>query len=277
MAPIPASRPATGKGSSATVGGRSRSASGQGAKTTLCVDIGGSGVKGGAVDGRGRLIGDRVRVPTTYPLTPQKLVEIITVIARQSPPTDRASLGFPGMVRAGKILSAPHYVGRKGPGSKPDDDLVAAWAAFPLAQTVGGALDIPCRLANDAEVQGLAAITGKGLELVITLGTGVGTGLYLDGQLAPHLEIAQHPLQGSKTYNGRIGDDARKKAGNKKWSRRVDEAIGTLAGLVFYDTLYIGGGNASKLTKHFTREATIIDNADGILGGVQLWSQGQLP
>lgn len=246
------------------------------AGATLCVDIGGSGVKGGTVGAEGALLAERVRIATTYPYPPDKLVADITAIAEQSPPAVRVSLGFPGMVRRGQVLSAPHFVTESGPGSRTVDELVRAWSYFPLAQQVAGALSLPCRLGNDADVQGLAAVTGTGLELVITLGTGVGTALFLDGEPAPHLELAHHPLRKGKTYNEVLGDAARRKAGDNKWSKRVDAMVGVVHALTYYDTLYLGGGNAQRLTDKFTRRATIIDNADGILGGAKLWSLSRL-
>jgi polyphosphate glucokinase len=243
---------------------------------TLCVDIGGSAVKGGTVGVNGVLIGERIRIPTTYPLTPEQLVEDIGSIAKQSAPATRVSLGFPGMVRRGQVFSAPHFITAKGPGTAIVPTLEKAWDRFPLADQVAALVGLPCRLANDADVQGLAAIKGIGLELVVTLGTGVGTALFLDGEPGPHLELAHHPLRKSKTYNEVLGEEARKKAGNRRWSKRVDEMVRVIYALTYYDTLYIGGGNASRLTKDFTGKATIVDNADGILGGVKLWSLTRL-
>jgi polyphosphate glucokinase len=243
---------------------------------TLCVDIGGSAVKGGTVSVEGKLLGERVRIPVEYPFKPETLVDNIAAIARQSSPAARVALGFPGMVRRGQVLSAPHFITKSGPGTATVSDLAKAWDHFGLAEEVAKKLGLPTRLANDADTQGLAAISGKGVELVLTLGTGVGTALFLDGEPAPHLELAHHPLRKDKSYNEVLGEAARKKAGNAKWSKRVDDMVGVVFALTYYDALFIGGGNATKLTKDFTREATIIDNADGILGGAKLWSLSRL-
>lgn len=234
-------------------------------------------MKGGTCGPDGALVGEPVRVSVTYPLPPQGLLDAVQHIARESAPAARVSIGFPGMVRAGLIRSAPHFVTVKGPGSKADPTLVSAWERFPLSEQVAALLGLPTRLANDADVQGLAAISGEGLEVAVTLGTGFGSAVFLDGEVAPHLELAHHPLRKAKTYNEVVGEAARKKMGNKKWSARVDEAVRAVQALVFYDRLYVGGGNATKLTKAFTQQATIIPNADGILGGVKLWSLARLP
>jgi polyphosphate glucokinase len=239
--------------------------------------VGGTGIKGAAVGADGQMIGERVRLDTTYPLPPEGLVDMIAEIARRSPATQRASIGFPGMVRAGRILSAPHFVTKKGPGSAVVPQLQALWQDYHLSNAVDQRLSLPTRLANDADTQGLAAIEGDGLELVITLGTGIGTAVFLDGQLAPHIELSHHPLTKGKTYNEYVGDAARKKVGDKKWSKRVQQTVDQLYQLTFFDRLYIGGGNAEQLTDAFTTQAVVVPNADGILGGAKLWTLLRVP
>jgi len=139
-----------------------------------------------------------------------------------------------------------------------------------LASALSKRLGKPVRLLNDAEVQGLGIIAGRGLELVLTLGTGAGTALFRDGELMPHLELAQHPIHGGNTYNGYIGNDALRTKGVKKWSHRVHKAIHILYSLLHYDTLYIGGGNAAKVLDP-PEGVRIESNQAGITGGIRLW------
>lgn len=259
-----------------TRAGRARSTKAP-TEAILCIDVGGSAIKGATVDSDGALVAERVRVPTPYPLSPETLIEVIAAVARRSPPANRVAIGFPGMVRSGVVLSAGNLPRLAGPRSEISPALVAAWERFPLADRIGAELGVPTRIGNDADVQGLAAIRGTGLEVVLTLGTGMGFAQFHDGVLAPHLELGHHPLRKRKTYDELVGDVARRKIGNARWSARVDEAVGAISALTFYDTLYVGGGNASKLTKAFTRKATIVDNADGILGGARLWSLPKMP
>ncbi|HEV7208895.1 MAG TPA: hypothetical protein VGN54_09150, partial [Mycobacteriales bacterium] len=101
--------------------------------------------------------------------------------------------------------------------------------------------------------------------------------LFLDGELEPHLELSHHPLHKGKTYNEVVGDAARVKLGRKKWSGHVEEAIDAVQALIFYDRLYIGGGNAAKLTGAVASRGTLVPNADGILGGAKLWSLTRMP
>jgi polyphosphate glucokinase len=241
---------------------------------TLSFDIGGTGLKASVLARDGRLLHDPVRVPTPYPLSPALLVSELSRLADGLPSYQRISAGFPGMVRDGHVLSAPHFVSPDGPGGKPSPELVAAWHRFDLQGAISQALGKPCRVANDADVQGAAIVTGDGLELVVTLGTGVGTALFYKGLLAPHLELAHHPLsKGAKVYNEVLGDAARKKLGNKKWNAHLAMALEILRELVFFDHCYIGGGNSRHVTLELPPDVHLADNTAGILGGIKLWER----
>jgi polyphosphate glucokinase len=127
-------------------------------------------------------------------------------------------------------------------------------------------------VANDADIQGAAVVTGTGLELAITLGTGFGTGLFYEGKLMPHLEIAHQPFRKGETYNEQLGEAARKDIGEERWNKRVHKAIANLRALMFFDHLYIGGGNSRRLKRDgLDDDVTIVDNTAGILGGIKLW------
>jgi len=103
------------------------------------------------------------------------------------------------------------------------------------------------RIANDADVQGLAVIAGKGLEMIITRGTGVETRLSLDGRLAPHLELAHHPFRKGETYGAQLGNATRKRAGNGKRNTHGRKAIDNVRALTNVDRLDIGGGHTTRL------------------------------
>jgi polyphosphate glucokinase len=228
----------------------------------LAVDVGGTGLKAAILDAHGKMLTERVRVATPHPCTPEQLVDalvkLVEPINAQQPPT-HVSIGFPGVVRDNCILTAPHF-GNEG------------WHGVPLAESFAHRLgDLPVRMINDAEVQGLAAIEGRGIEFVLTLGTGAGTALFRDGELMPHLELAHHPVSKKHAYDEYIGDAARQKAGNKRWNRRVEKVIGILASLVNYDKLWIGGGNATRLTFALPPNVATVSNEMGIEGGARLW------
>jgi polyphosphate glucokinase len=241
---------------------------------TLAIDVGGTGLKASVLGPGGEMLVDRVRMRTPYPCPPATLVSALVQLCSGLPAYDRVSVGFPGVVRKGKVLTAPNLATVGGPGTKPSPQLVAEWHGFDLAGALEAALGKPTRVANDADLQGLEVVSGQGLELVITLGTGLGTAVFADGWLAPHLEVAHQPFRKGQTYNEQIGDLARRKVGNRRWSRRVAEAVENLWVLVCFDRLYVGGGNARKLTVSLGPRATIVDNSAGILGGIKLWDPG---
>jgi polyphosphate glucokinase len=226
----------------------------------LCIDVGGTGLKAAVVDDSGKLLTERVRVDTPVGGTPKEIVETLVQLVAPLGGHDRVSVGFPGVVRGGRVLTAPN-LDNKG------------WKDFELAAALQKALGKPVRVANDADVQGLAVISGKGVEMIITLGTGFGTGLYVDGRLGPHLELSHHQFRKGDTYDEHLGNAARKRVGNKKWNKRVKRAIRSLRDLVNFDHLYIGGGNAKKIDFELDPDVTVVPNTAGIAGGVALWQE----
>ncbi len=240
---------------------------------TLAVDVGGTGIKASVLDPAGMLQHDRVRVATPYPLPPSTLVSTIQTLIIQLPAFDRVSVGFPGMVREGRVLTAPHFVSPTGPGGKVDSELVTEWTGVDLQSAVASALGKPAKVANDADIQGAAVVAGKGLEMVVTLGTGFGTALFFHGMLCPHLEFAHHPFRKGETYNQQLGDLARRQVGGGRWNKRVARMVDTLHALVFYDHLWIGGGNSRHVKLDLGPDVSLADNSAGILGGIKLWER----
>ncbi len=244
---------------------------------TLAIDIGGTGLKASVLDADGAMVADRVKIPTTYPLSPEKLMADLAKLVAPLPDAERASVGFPGMVRAGHVLSAPHFQTKHGPGSHIDEALAKAWHGFDLASTLATSLGRPTKVANDADIQGAAVVSGQGLEFIITLGTGFGSGLFYEGKLMPHLEIAHQPFRKGETYNEQLGEATRKEIGEERWNRRVYKAIRILREMLFFDHLYIGGGNSRRLKRDdLDDDTTIVDNTAGILGGIKLWEMDHI-
>ena len=225
---------------------------------TLAIDVGGTGLKATLLDAKGAMLGDRVRVETPYPGTPKAMVDALVKLVGTLPQFDRISIGFPGVVRDGRVITAPHFGNEQ-------------WHEFPLAARLSKQLGKPARLLNDADVQGYGAIRGRGLEFVITLGTGVGSALFRDGELMPHMEFAQYPVRGKATFNQYLGAAALKEIGEKRWNRRVARTIDTFRTLFNFDVLYIGGGNARKVTIELPPDVRLVSNRMGLTGGIRLW------
>ncbi|MGD9805005.1 MAG: ROK family protein [Hyphomicrobiaceae bacterium] len=225
---------------------------------TLAIDVGGTGLKASVLGVDGRMLVERVRVATPYPCDPKILLDALAELTAPLPVADRISIGFPGVVRDGRVLTAPHF------GTE-------VWHGCRLEELVSDRFYKPARLLNDAEVQGLGIIAGSGLEVVLTLGTGVGSAVFSHGALTPHLELAQHPIQKGKTYNEYIGSEAHRAQSSKKWNRRVLKVIEIVHSLLHYDVLYLGGGNAANIVVDLPDNVRIASNDAGITGGIRLW------
>jgi polyphosphate glucokinase len=226
---------------------------------TLCIDIGGTGIKAIVLDLEGAPVTERARLETPRPAIPDAVLDTIDALTRTLGEFDRVSIGFPGVVQDGVIKTAPNL----DPTS---------WAGFPLAKHVGERTGgKPVRILNDAAIQGLGVIEGKGIELTITLGTGLGCCVYADGRPV-HLELAHHPFRKGKTYEDVLGNAARKASGKKRWNKQLRRAIAQMDALFSYRRLYVGGGNARLVDREgLPDNVTIVDNSAGLLGGIRLW------
>jgi polyphosphate glucokinase len=228
---------------------------------TLAVDIGGTGIKAMRLDARGRPISERLREKTPKPATPARMLAVIAGLAARLGDFDRVSVGFPGVVDQGTIQSAAN--------------LHPSWIGFKLRERLARLLRRPTRVANDADVQGLGIVEGRGAELVITLGTGVGSSLFIDGRHV-HLELGHHPFHRGKTYEDLLGDQNLKRIGPKRWNRRVRRAVDMLLQTFIVGRLYLGGGNARLVERGLPRQVRIASNLAGLLGGIRLWETESL-
>jgi polyphosphate glucokinase len=227
---------------------------------TLAIDIGATGLKAGILDAAGNLVVPHAHVETPKHGTPDKVLEALFGLIHPLGAFDRISVGFPGAVRAGHVMTAPNL-----------DN--AAWRDYPLAAVLTDQLGKPVRMLNDAAVHGLGVIARTGLECVIVLGTGFGFALFDGGHLTPHLELAHHPIRTDTDYDQYVGDAALKSIGRKRWNKRLGRALGCVRTLTLYDTLHIGGGNARHIRLELEQNIRIVPNEAGITGGVRLWDK----
>ncbi|WIK64606.1 ROK family protein [Gleimia hominis] len=242
---------------------------------TLAVDCGGGGIKASVLDRSGTMVAPAVRTATPYPLPPTLLVSTIEDLAGQLPDFDRVTVGMPGMIRHGVVIATPHYVTRDGPRSRVLPELVEQWERFDMRSALKAALSSPALVLNDAEVAGAGVITGTGLEMIVTLGTGLGNAVFDGGRLAPHTEISQGPVRWGLTYDDYVGEHERLRLGDAHWSRRIRRIVAALRSMYMWDRLYLGGGNSVRITPtHRQRlgdEVVIVPNDAGIRGGVRAW------
>ena len=225
---------------------------------TLSIDIGGSGIKAMLLSPAGKPISDRIRVLTPKTPTPQAVLRVLDELRGRLPEFDRVSVGFPGVIKNGVTYTAVNLHPR--------------WAGFALQKELEKRWREPVRAANDASVQGYGAVKGRGVELVLTLGTGMGSSLFTGGKLCPGLELGHHPWK-RRTYEDYLGRRGLKHYGKKHWNKLLREAIDQTQKLFNWDHLYIGGGNTKKIAFKLPPNVSIISNEDGITGGVALWRE----
>jgi polyphosphate glucokinase len=225
---------------------------------TLGVDIGGTHIKASVLDGAGQLAAEEARTRTPETAPPEDVLAIIAQLADGLPAFERISVGFPGVVKGGTVLTAPNL------GTE-------EWAGFDLLTALSERLHAPARMLNDAAVQGLGVVEGEGLGCILTLGTGVGCALFRDRSFLLHLELGQHIARKGKTYDEYIGQAALVAKGKEKWNSRVVKCVRWATGLTSCDTLYLGGGNARKITREMPPHVKLVSNTAGITGGVRLW------
>jgi polyphosphate glucokinase len=226
----------------------------------LTIDIGGSNIKATVLNADGDFVQDYQKLPTPDPATPGKVMDVIRQLADNFSGFDNISVGFPGFIKNGIVKTAPNLG-------------TLEWAEFNLEKNLELLLGKPVLAINDADLQALALVAGKGVEMVITLGTGFGSAILNNGVLIPHLEIAHHPVTKNKDYDEYIGEEELIRIGKKTWNKRMQRVIEILKVVVNYDTLYISGGNADKLNFKLDKNIIIINNRDGIKGGATLWKQ----
>ncbi len=221
---------------------------------TLVVDIGASRIKATVLNDLGHPVGKRVRRETPSSGMPGEVMDTIVSLSKHFTSFDRVAVGFPGVVVDGIVKQAPN--------------LSPEWRDFNIAEILKTRLKRPVRVANDADVQGFGAIAGTGVEFVVTLGTGVGTALFVNGHLVPNVEIGKSKLR----------NDVLQKSGKKKWNQRLAKFVRRLEDIFHFTRLYIGGGNSRQVdVSRLPANVTIVSNLNGLAGGIALWRDASVP
>lgn len=212
----------------------------------LGVDIGGSGIKGGIVNTEtGALISDRFRVDTPIPAKPDPIAESIGTIATHFNWQGKIGSGFPGVVRHGVVLTAVNLHNKSWIGTNIDD----------LFSKKTG---LPVKVINDADAAGLAEMrlgAGKGREkgvvLMLTLGTGIGSAIFVNGQLLPNTELGHLEMDGKdaeKRTSAAVKQD--KKLSWEEWGARLNNYMKYVVSLIYPDLIIVGGGVSNKFDQY---------------------------
>lgn len=168
-------------------------------------------------------------------------------------PYEAVSIGYPGPVVRGRIVSEPHNLG-------------AGWVRYDFAKNFGR----PVRVVNDATMQALGSYEG-GRMLFLGLGTGLGTTLILDGAVEP-MEIGHAHFKRGHSFEDYLGERGRKRLGTKRWRKAVAEVIEQLKAVFEVDYVVLGGGNVKRL-KTLPGGARSGDNLNAFPGGLRLWER----
>ncbi|CAA9434567.1 MAG: Polyphosphate glucokinase [uncultured Rubrobacteraceae bacterium] len=214
------------------------------------LDIGGSGIKGASVNAEsGELLGERVRVPTPEAATPDEVVAAAIEVVSRSGWDGPVGCGFPGVVKEGVIRTAANVA----------DEFIG----FDLQTRLQKELGTPVRIVNDADAAGLAEMrwgAGRGVEgtvLMLTIGTGIGTALFIEGKLVPNTELGHIEMHGREAELW-AADRIRKveDLSWKKWARRIEEYLQKMEALLWPDLMIIGGGVSKKSEKFLPKIET---------------------
>lgn len=213
----------------------------------LVVDVGGSHVK---CISSGQT--NPVKFKSGPKLTPHRMVQKVLKITKDWH-FDAVSIGYPGVVRYGKIVREPHNLG-------------SGWIGFDFQVAFGR----PVKAINDAAMQALGGYEG-GKMLFLGLGTGLGSALIVNGAIAA-MELGHLHYAEGRNYEDYLGKQGRKRLGKKKWRGKVMDAVEGFRKALLPDYIVLGGGNAAKL-KRLPPQTRRGDNADAFLGGFRLWER----
>jgi polyphosphate glucokinase len=229
--------------------------------TVRALDVGATSIKA-ALLGEGA---PKVRTRRTRPpVGPEELVDVLLELCGRLGPAPATVVGFCGPVADGVVLEAANLdpEGRRG------------WVGFDLAGALRHRLAGPVEVLNDADLAALGAARGVGLELTVTLGTGVGTGLTRDGRLEPHREFSHLAFGDGCSPGDYVGEPVRKHLAPAEWDRRVVEVLERLDAEVRPDALWLAGGNAPRVTRRLLGELGqrlwVCTEPVGLLGAARL-------
>jgi polyphosphate glucokinase len=213
----------------------------------LGIDIGGSGIKAAPVDVEaGRMLADRVKLPTPQPAAPDPMAEVIRQLVDQFAWRGKIGITFPGVVSGGTIRTAAN--------------LDHGWIGVNAVTFLGDAAGQPVTVLNDADAAGIAEMrfgAGRGVSgtvLLLTLGTGIGSALFYNGVLVPNTEFGHIEIHG-KDAESRASERAREEGELSwgKWADRVDEYLDKMEALLWPELIIIGGGISRKSDKFLPR------------------------
>jgi polyphosphate glucokinase len=213
----------------------------------LAIDIGATNIKFARVDKEGHLRNSLKRRPTPYPCTPDRLVEWI-VQRTQHVFVERVGVGFPGEFDDGHVIRPGNLSRLGGVNTEVDLDLDRLWSGYALQQVLTQQTGLDVRVVNDATLAALGCSHGVGTELVITLGTGCGLALRVEGVRQRVRDLGRTTYAAGRTYDQALGERARA-LDDEQWRRDVKTVVTSLAQEFAANTVFLAGGNARRIPR----------------------------
>ncbi|HET9665299.1 MAG TPA: ROK family protein [Desertimonas sp.] len=244
---------------------------GTGTSLAFGIDIGGSGMKAAPVDlATGTVAGERHKIPTPQPATPEAMADVVAQLVNHFDWDGNVGVAFPAVVRRGVARTAAN--------------IDKAWIGTDIDAVFSKAADRPVHVINDADAAGLAEMRygagrdRRGVVIMLTFGTGIGSGLFLDGKLVPNTELGHLYLDGYEAeHRAAAVIREREKLSWKEWSQRVDRYLAHVVFLFSPDLLILGGGVSRKADKwlpYVDVDAEIavatLENDAGIVGAASI-------
>lgn len=241
----------------------------------LAIDVGATNIKFARVDAHGRLRGSVKRRPTPSPCPPERLVEWIAQRTRNFT-VDRVGVGFPGEFEAGYVVRPGNLSRLGGVGSEIDDTLDQLWQGFALEDALRDATGRDVRVVNDATLAALGCCRGVGVELVVTLGTGCGLALRVEGERRRARDLGRAEFDAGRTFDQALGERARAQDFDR-WRGDVVKMVGALAGEFVATQVYLAGGNARRISNELFKDESfgveIAGNEASLRGASRLFSE----
>ncbi len=211
----------------------------------FAVDVGATTIKFANVDAAGVLLDAMRRRPTPYPLTPTRLVRVIASRAARSG-CARVGVGFPGQFADGRVIAPGNLARRGGVTTEVDPDLDHQWRGFALQDALRAATRLDVRVVNDATLAALGSCRGTGVEVVLTLGTGLGLALEVDGVSTRVRDVGAEVRRDGRTYDQTLGETARA-ADETHWRTDLGTIIEEFVAEFSADVVHLAGGNARRV------------------------------
>ncbi len=211
----------------------------------FAIDIGATNIKFSHVNDQGIMVRGVRRRPTPYPCSPMRLVEFLEERIVKSG-CRRVGVGFPGEFHDGHVVRPGNLSRPGGVGTEKDPALDALWRGFPLQDELRERTSRDVRVVNDATMAALGCIEGHGTEVVLTLGTGLGLALAIEGKLRPVRDVGAEIFRDGKTYDQTVGERARS-LDDEHWSSTLVEVVKGFAEEFHATVVHLAGGNARRV------------------------------